>query len=295
MPFPNRAQIHSVPIVVVVLLMLLAVACAGEPATPTAPPLPTAESIAATAIPATATTAAPTATSAPPTATPAGATTEPPPTEAPTETPPSMEAPPATEPPTRPRPERSARQPAQSSAAAVFTLGDGSVARYKVEEVLAGTGFKVATGETTDVAGSIAFAADGSVVPEESRIAVQVATLQTDSSRRDGYVRGRTLETDTYPEVVFQPVSVAGLPASPTIAGSVEIAIVGDLTVKDQTRVVTWNGVAEFLGDGSASGSLATEFTFEEFGMTKPRVAVVVSVEDTIRLEIDFAGNFTAP
>ena len=28
--------------------------------------------------------------------------------------------------------------------------------------------------------------------------------------------------------------------------------------------------------------------TFEQFGLTKPRVAVVVSVTDEIRLEIDF-------
>jgi polyisoprenoid-binding protein YceI len=177
----------------------------------------------------------------------------------------------------------------------VFSLGEGTIARYKVEEVLANAGFKIATGETTDVAGSIAFDADGAVAADASRIAVQAATLQTDSGRRDRYVRNRTLETDTYPEVVFQPTLMEGLPPPDTVpTGPLEISITGDLTVKDQTREVTWDGTAEFAGDGTVSGVVAVEFTFDDFGMTKPSVAIVLSVEDTIRLELDFVGTITA-
>ena len=40
--------------------------------------------------------------------------------------------------------------------------------------------------------------------------------------------------------------------------------------------------------DGTASGSVAVEFTFDDFGMNKPSVAIVLSVDDTIRLELDF-------
>ena len=178
----------------------------------------------------------------------------------------------------------------------MFELGVGTIARYRVEEELARTGFYVAVGETRDVGGSIAFDADGNVVADGSRIAVQAATLMTDSNRRDGYVRNRTLETDTYPEVVFQPTSIDGLPASPAdVSGPVDFTITGDLTVKDQTREVTWDAMAEFAGDGTASGMASVEFTFDDFGMTKPSVAVVLSVDDTIRLELDFAGTITGP
>jgi len=199
---------------------------------------------------------------------------------------PATEAPPA--PPTA--------EPAGTDGAMVFTLREGTIARYKVEEVLANTGFKVATGETLDVAGSIAFDADGNVVADSSRIAVQAATLRTDSNRRDGYVRNRTLQTDTWPEVVFVPTSVDGLPASISDAtGPVEFTITGDLTVRDQTREVTWDARAEFTGDGTASGLASVVFTFEDFGMDKPRVAIVVSVEDEILLELDFVGTITGP
>ena len=262
------------------LVAAFLVACAGEPEVPTAAPPPTTESVPATTAPAAATTAPePTDTAAPH------------PTEAmaATEATPAMETP--TEAPTEP-PTAAAMS---SGAAAVFTLGEGSIARYRVEEELANTGFFVAVGETQDVAGSISFDADGGVLAEESRIAVQAATLTTDSGRRDGYVRNRTLETDTYPEVVFVPTSIDGLPDYIADAsGPVEFTITGDLTVKDQTREVTWDATAEFAGDGTAIGMAGVEFTFDDLGMTKPSVAIVLSVEDTIRLELDFVGTITA-
>ena len=274
----NRSTVLAT-LIAGVLLAAFLVACAGEPEVPTAAPQPTAEAVPATTAPAAVTTAPePTATAAPAPTVAMAATEAMPATAAPTEAP--------TEPPTA---------EAMSSGAAVFTLGEGTIARYRVEEELANTGFFVAVGETRDVAGSIAFAADGGVVAEASRIVVQAATLTTDSGRRDGYVRNRTLETDTYPEVVFVPTSIDGLPDSIADASDhAHVHITGDLTVKDQTREITWDGDIDFPGDGTAIGSVAVEFTFDDFGMNKPSVAIVLSVDDTIRLELDFVGAITA-
>lgn len=191
-----------------------------------------------------------------------------------------------------PEPDMPTPEPAAAGRESVFTLGEGSVARYKVEEVLARAGFKVATGETSAVSGQVVFDAAGDVVGDGSRIAVQAATLRTDSDRRDGYVRNRTLETDTYPEVVFVPTGI-GWQTPPTgeLRGVQEFTISGDLTVKDRTRAVTWDATAEFGADGAATGQASVEFTFEDFDMDKPSVAVVLSVEDIIRLELDFVGT----
>ena len=191
-----------------------------------------------------------------------------------------------------PEPDTPTPEPAAAGRESVFTLGGDSVARYKVEEVLARAGFKVATGETSAVSGQVVFDAAGDIVADGSRIAVQAATLRTDSDRRDGYVRNRTLETDTYPEVVFVPTGIGWqTPPAGELRGVQEFTISGDLTVKDRTRPVTWNATAEFGADRAAKGQASVEFTFEDFNMDKPRVAVVVSVEDTIRLELDFAGT----
>ena len=274
----NRHAVLAITALAFVAVAIAAIACAGDPAAePTIAP-PAAVPTETSAPPAPDTPAPPT--DAPATATPVPAT------EAPA---PVTEAPSATDTPAPP-----AEAPVSSGGETVFTLAEGAIARYKVEEVLASTGFKIATGETTDVSGTVVFAADGSVVADESRIAVQAATLRTDSNRRDGYVRNRTLETDTWPEVVFVPRSFDGLPAPISDAsGPAEFAITGDLTVRDQTREVTWDVAAEFAGDGTVTGSASVEFTFDDFGMDKPRVAIVVSVEDTILLELDFVGTIT--
>ena len=277
--FPSFASL----LMLVLAAALFTVACGGPSSDLPAPPAVPATSAPAlpteTRAPVAAETVAPTIapTVAPTIASPSTATTEPEPaTVAPL-------APPMSE-------------PVATDGATVFTLADGTIARYKVEEVLANTGFKIATGETLDVAGSIAFDADGKVIADSSRIAVQAATLRTDSNRRDGYVRNRTLLTDTWPEVVFVPTAVDGLPAPVSDAtGSVEFTITGDLTVRDQTREVTWDAMAEFAGDGTATGFASVMFTFEDFGMDKPRVAIVVSVEDEILLELDFFGTITGP
>ena len=124
---------------------------------------------------------------------------------------------------------------------------------------------------------------------------MQAATLVTDSDRRDRYVRERTLQTAQYPEIVFRPASADGLPTPLTDAqGTIDFTISGGLTIIDQTRPITWNASADFgAGGAEITGLATTEFTFEDFAMDKPSVAIVLSVEDTIRLEIEFVGSLT--
>ena len=159
-----------------------------------------------------------------------------------------------------------------------------------MEEELARQGFFVATGETAEVVGRISFDDDGAVISDESGIVMQAATLRTDSDRRDRFVRERTLQTGEFPAISFRPTSVEGMPwPLEEASGEVEFTISGELTIRDQTRPVTWDVVAEF-GD-EIKGLASLETSFEEFAMEKPSVAIVISVDDIIRLEIDFVGT----
>jgi polyisoprenoid-binding protein YceI len=74
--------------------------------------------------------------------------------------------------------------------------------------------------------------------------------------------------------------------------GEVTFQIVGDMTLHGVTRPLTWDASAQFEGD-SVSGQARTSFTFDEFDMDVPSVSVVLSVENDIRLEIDFAGTIS--
>jgi hypothetical protein len=52
------------------------------------------------------------------------------------------------------------------------------------------------------------------------------------------------------------------------------------------TKPVTWN-VTGSVQNGQATGVATTTFTFEDFNLPQPRVPVVLSVVDSITLEVD--------
>ena len=167
----------------------------------------------------------------------------------------------------------------------------GTEVRYRVRERLAGHELdNDAVGKTHAVSGQIALAADGSVVPEESKITIDVTGLTSDQSRRDNYVRRRLLVTDSNPTVVFQPTSITGGPKTIPTPGTGAFTIVGNLTVKGVTKPTTWTVNAHYF-PSAVGGFASTSFTFADFSIDQPKVPILLSVADTIKLEGDF--NFS--
>jgi polyisoprenoid-binding protein YceI len=164
----------------------------------------------------------------------------------------------------------------------------GNAARYRVREQLVGRDLpNDAVGETSKLTGAISIDSNGKIIRDASRFTVDAGSFVSDRDRRDGYVRGRLLEADEYPTIVFVPTSVSGVSLPLPTSGSRPIEMTGDLTVRGTTRPTTWKGTVEFK-NGGVSGSASTAFTFEDIQMEQPRVPVLLSVADTIKLEIDF-------
>ena len=84
-----------------------------------------------------------------------------------------------------------------------------------------------------------------------------------DETRRDNYLRERTLTTARIPTAAFVPREIRGLPVPLPGAGRGPVQILGALTIRGVTRPTTWEGTAGF------------------------RVMRVLSIEDHIRLEVD--------
>ena len=167
-------------------------------------------------------------------------------------------------------------------------ISSGSEARYRVREQLAFLDFpNDAVGVTEDVEGTLVLGPDGTVSPEDSLIRVDLSTLQSDEDRRDNYVRNRTLGTGQYPHTEFVPTAISGLQWPLPSTGEASFSITGDMTIRDVTKEVTWETTAQF-SDDRITGTATTDFTFDEFDLNVPSVAVVLSVENNIRLEIDF-------
>jgi polyisoprenoid-binding protein YceI len=180
-----------------------------------------------------------------------------------------------------------AAKPAKSSALRFVVAPTGNEARYRVREQLAGLDLpNDAIGVTHDVQGMLMVEPNGTIISDSSRITVNVTGLKTDKDRRDKFIRTKTLETDKYPTVVLIPRSFRGLSARPG-SDSAAFELLGDLTVRGVSRPTIWKVKAKTDGN-DVVGTASTAFTFKDFNMEQPKVSVVLSVEDTIKLEYDF-------
>lgn len=163
----------------------------------------------------------------------------------------------------------------------------GNEARYRVREQLVNLDLpNDAVGVTKEISGSLLVTQSGSVIADSSKITVNVAVLKSDKDRRDNYIKTHTMETAKYPTVTIVPKSFIGLVAKPG-AAPMEFDMLGDLTVHGTTRPTTWKVKAHSEGS-DVVGTATTSFTFKDFSLEQPKVSVLLSVEDTIKLEYDF-------
>jgi polyisoprenoid-binding protein YceI len=170
-----------------------------------------------------------------------------------------------------------------------LVISEGSKARYLVREQLARISFPSdAVGETDGVRGVIVFDANGIIQPDRSSIVVNMAGLRSDAGLRDSYLRRNTLQTSRYPDAEFVVKTAPGLPWPLPASGEVEFRLIGDMTIRGVTKQLTWDVKADF-GGGGASAQAETSFKFGYFGLEVPRVRLVLSVVDEIRLELDLA------
>ena len=176
---------------------------------------------------------------------------------------------------------------AQTAVTRFVVAPTGNEARYRVREQLVNLDLpNDAVGVTRDITGALLVNPNGSVVTDSSRIVVNVAALRSDKDRRDAFIKKNTMETAKYPTVTLVPKSFVGLTAKPGDSPCV-FDIVGDLTVHGVTRPVTWKAIAHSEGSDIV-GTATTAFTFKDFSLDQPKVSVLLSVEDTIKLEYDF-------
>ena len=186
-------------------------------------------------------------------------------------------------------PPGAARPPAPPpTAGAHLEIMDGSSASYRVQEQLAGINFpNDAVGTSSAVSGTLVIAPDGSV-DSASKLTVDLRELKSDQEMRDGFIQRRTLETDKYPLAVFVPTRVQGLPVMIPSTGQTGFELTGNMTIHGTSKEVTFAGIATFGRNSTVAGRATTNFTFSAFGITKPSLARVLSIDDKIQLEIVF-------
>lgn len=173
---------------------------------------------------------------------------------------------------------------APTPATSYAIVSEDSEARYEAEEELAGQGAATAVGRTNAFIGSILFDEAGTPLAC-SRFDVDLRTLVSDESRRDNYLRGNTLETDTYPLATFVARGVENLPGGLVEGQPVTFNLVGDLTVHGATKPVTWETTATLTGT-TLRGTATTTIQLRDFGIEEPVVGPVISIDESIRLDL---------
>jgi polyisoprenoid-binding protein YceI len=163
---------------------------------------------------------------------------------------------------------------------------NGTKADYRVREQLARLSAPSdAVGTTTGVTGGIVIGADGKIVSEQSKLVVDLTSLQSDSNMRDGFIQHSTLDTGQYPTATFVPTEAKGLASPLPTSGQQTFQLIGNLTIHGVTKPVTLNVTTQVNGS-DVTGQTTTDFKFEDFGMSPPQSMAVLSVVDNVKLEI---------
>jgi polyisoprenoid-binding protein YceI len=158
----------------------------------------------------------------------------------------------------------------------------GTWAGYRVQEELAGVGGTVAVGRTPDVTGTITVSGTAITAAD---LTVDLTTLESDESMRDGQLGMQGIQTNQFPTATFvltQPIELGAIPAEGT---SISATAVGDLTIHGVTKSVEIPLSAVQQGDIiGVAGSLT--FTWGDFGMEQPTSMRVVSLADEVTMEL---------
>ncbi len=169
----------------------------------------------------------------------------------------------------------------------------GSWAGYRAQEELVGIGGTEAIGRTPDIEGTITL---GGTQLTAADLSVDLTTLASNESMRDGQLGHQGIQTDQFPTATFvltEPIELGTIPAEGT---PVQVTAVGDLTLHGVTKNVSIPITAVQQGDIiGVSGSIT--FTWDDFGMTQPSSMKVVSLANDVTMEFQafFRHDAAAP
>jgi polyisoprenoid-binding protein YceI len=148
-----------------------------------------------------------------------------------------------------------------------WVITGGSQAGYRVlEDRIGGIQNIEAVGRTSQVSGG--FTVSGTTV-QNIRADVDVASITSDSSFRDGRFAGSIMDSATFPTATFTAAS-ATLPAVPADGETITVPVSGELTLKGTTRPAQVDLQIKRTGEQvQILGSVPV--TFADFGIETPQ------------------------
>ena len=142
-----------------------------------------------------------------------------------------------------------------------------------------------AVGRTGDVTGGLVVeGTDGALTLTEGSIEVDMTTLQSNEGRRDNQLRGRGIQTDTFPTSTFVLAGPVAL-APEFGSADVDVTLPGQLTLHGVTRDVEIAAQARVQDDGSVVVAGSLPILFADYDIEAPNVAGLIAVQDNGTME----------
>ena len=170
---------------------------------------------------------------------------------------------------------------------------DASEAFFLIDEVLRGTPQTV-KGVTTEVAGLFQLDLSDLGTMQFSQILINARTFSTDSSFRDRAIRGPVIlnsASDEFELITFDPTLVSGLSGPAVVREEVTFTVGGDLTIKGETNLVTFDVVATLVDDSTIEGIASVVVMREDFGIGIPNAPGVANVSQEVTISLVFVAT----
>ncbi len=213
----------------------------------------------------------------------------------------------------RPNPEpASINAPATSSptpagALKVDPQADGMVYTFKVvpEESQAGYAVReqffgrpapqTTVGTTQVVEGQ--FTAElrgGKLLLRSSQFKVDLRTLKSDNPIRDQAIQRAWLESNKYPFAEFSSTRIEGLPPELKAERETAFKVIGNLTIRETTKPVTFDAKATLTNGDTLVGSGTTFLLMKDFGFDAPDIAGRLQVTDGVTVTVKGTAKLVA-
>jgi polyisoprenoid-binding protein YceI len=186
---------------------------------------------------------------------------------------------------------------AEESVRSFQIVPEQSEASYAVEEEFFGRAvpFVTTVGSTNAIEGEFQIAIDDNQIRlVDNQFNVDLRTLTSDSSRRDGRIRSQWLESDTYPFAEFTATAIENFPADAAEGQDVAFQIVGDMTIREITNQVSFDTVARLEGD-MLTGSAQTNLLMVDYGFEPPDIMGMLRVTDGVTVTVNFVAQDVTP
>jgi len=163
--------------------------------------------------------------------------------------------------------------------AGTWKIGTGSLVRYRVKETLFGQSGE-AVGKTTAVTGSMTMTATS---VSDAAFTVDMTSVTSGQSQRDGQFRGRIMDTADFPTATFTLASPIDLGIVPTDGVQKSYSATGKFQLHGTTKNVTFKLTARRTGNVIAVQG-DEPITFSDYNIDNPSGGPA-SVGDSGQLE----------